>query len=74
MKTCPECSSEKLFCHSNISSSGGYGPTLLPELGGFLNAATMQVVLCADCGLVRFYADPPARAKALEKWKPVNEA
>ena len=36
---------------------------LLPNLGGFFRFPKFEVVVCADCGLTRFYADAPARAK-----------
>jgi predicted nucleic-acid-binding Zn-ribbon protein len=59
---CPECKSPNLFC-IETNSGGGYGPILLPRLGGFLRMARFCVVVCADCGLTRFYAEPGARAK-----------
>ena len=45
------------------SSGGHHGPCLLPGLGGFLSFAQLNVVVCADCGLTRFYAEPEARTK-----------
>ena len=61
-KTCPECAGQNLFATS-VNSAGPHGPMLLPGLGGFLHFAKFSVVVCGDCGLTRFYAEPCARAK-----------
>jgi predicted nucleic-acid-binding Zn-ribbon protein len=59
---CPECERQNVF--ATISNSGaGYGPMFLPGLGGFLRMAKFEVLVCADCGLTRFYAEPDARTK-----------
>jgi predicted nucleic-acid-binding Zn-ribbon protein len=61
-KTCPECGGPNLY--STITGSGvSRGLVALPELGGLFRAARISVVVCADCGLTRFYADPDAREK-----------
>ena len=56
--------------HNTVKSAGPYGPVLLPGLGGFLNFAQFKVVVCGDCGLTRFYAEPDALAKlpGAKKW------
>ena len=59
---CPECDGSNLFC-TETDSGGGYGPMLLRGLGGFLRMAKFRVVVCGDCGLTRFYAEPSARSK-----------
>jgi predicted nucleic-acid-binding Zn-ribbon protein len=59
---CPDCGGSNLFCTGSISG-GGYGPMLLPGLGGFLRPAKFRVVVCGDCGLTQFYAEPSAREK-----------
>jgi predicted nucleic-acid-binding Zn-ribbon protein len=61
-RTCPECGSANLR-QTTTASAGAYGPVLLPGLGGFLHSAQLRVVVCADCGLTRFYADSKALAK-----------
>ena len=71
---CPECESRQLYVHSEISSSGPYGPKLLPELGFLFAPATLTAVLCVDCGNVRFFADPDACSKAAKQWTPIAEA
>ena len=38
---------------------------LLPKLGSFFRPAYFRVVVCADCGLTRFYTEPEARTKLL---------
>ncbi len=61
-KQCPECGGATLY-HNTVKSAGPYGPALLPGLGGFLNFAQFKVIVCGDCGLTRFYAEPDALAK-----------
>ena len=65
MKACPECGSNKVYRYKKpIESAGAYGPVLLPKLNpGFLSTAKMVVVVCKDCGLIRFYATEEAREK-----------
>jgi hypothetical protein len=61
-RACPECSAKDL--RVNVTASGSIrGPQLLPGLGDWLTYAPITVVVCRDCGLVRFFAQP----KALEK-------
>ena len=59
---CPECDGRNLYTTS-VVSAGGHGPVLLPGLGGFLRFAKFDVVVCSDCGLTRFFAEPSARTK-----------
>ena len=70
-KMCPECNSRDLFFTTDVASAGGYGPALLPGLGGFFFSAKMTVVACKQCGLIRYFASPEARAKldTSSKWK-----
>ena len=61
-KPCPECGQKNLYV-TTTSSSGSEGPRLLPQLGGFWHSAKFEVVVCADCGLTRFFASEEARGK-----------
>ena len=61
-RACPECGGASLYVTS-AESAGATGPVLLPGLGTFLSYAMMQVVLCRDCGLLRFYAAEAARSR-----------
>ena len=67
--TCPECGGGT-YVHASTRAGGGYGPYFLPGLGGFLRMASFKVVVCGDCGLTRFYAEPDALAKLpdAKKW------
>lgn len=69
-KKCPECGLENIYA-TTTNSGGGYGPILLPQLGGFLRMAAFEVLVCANCGLTRFYADAAARTKlpGANKWR-----
>lgn len=70
---CPECGSRTLYQGPATSSGGGHAPNYLPELGRFLFSARFVLVVCRDCGLTRFFAQPEARAKLKDakKWKTV---
>jgi len=72
VKPCPECGKTNLFV-TTTNSGGGYGPMLLPKLGGFIVPATFEVVVCADCGLTRFFASPDARNRlaTTKNWRKI---
>lgn len=71
---CPECGAASLY-RTTTNSGGGHGPMLLPELGRsfWRPFAKFQVVVCAVCGLTRFYAEPDARLKlpTADGWLPI---
>ena len=58
--TCPYCSGQALYVR-RVSSAGGQGPYFLAGLGEFLHYAEFDVVVCADCGLTQFFAEPLAQ-------------
>ena len=70
-KQCPECGSDNLHGSGPISAVGGYGPDLLPGLGKLFSNASFMAVLCADCGLTRYYAtsETIGRLKQSDKWR-----
>jgi predicted nucleic-acid-binding Zn-ribbon protein len=70
---CPNCGGRTLFQGPATSSGGGHAPNYLPGLGRFLVSAKFVLVICRDCGLTRFFAQPEARQKLREsgKWKAV---
>ncbi len=70
---CPNCGGRTLYRGPATSSGGGYAPTYLPGLGRFLSSAKFVLVVCRDCGLTRFFAEPEARARLKEsgKWTAV---
>lgn len=59
---CPECDGSDLH-YAAVDSGGLYGPALLLGLGSFLRLAKLRVLVCAGCGLTRFYAERHACAK-----------
>ncbi len=67
---CPGCGGSSLYQNRDVESRGGYGPDLLPGLGGFVRSAKFVVVVCSTCGLTRFYAQLEAREKLgdSKKW------
>lgn len=68
-KPCPHCAGTELYTHR--VSSAGQTIRLLPGLGSFLHFAEFDVVVCAGCGLTRFFAEPAARqnARSSDAWK-----
>ena len=69
---CPECGRQNVFA-TTTNSGGGYGPMLLPCLGGFFRMAKFEVLVCADCGLAHYYAEPAARVKLpqAQQWRSI---
>jgi predicted nucleic-acid-binding Zn-ribbon protein len=69
---CPNCRSNTLYSGPATSSGGGHAPNYLPGLGkGWFLSARFVLVVCRDCGLTRFFAQPEARKKLGEarQWK-----
>lgn len=68
--TCPHCGRKSIYRTDDVPSAGGHGPKLLPSLGGIFISARFMILVCADCGLTRFFADAKARSKLSEadKW------
>ena len=68
---CPGCGGNTLYRGPATNSGGGHAPNFLPGLGTFLRVAKFTLVVCRDCGLTRFFAEPEARVKLKEssKWK-----
>src|SRR5262249_45410913 len=64
-RDCPECGGTDL--RVTITESGNrWGPRLLPGLGTWLAYGPLTVVVCRECGFVRFFAQP-ATLEKLEK-------
>lgn len=61
---CPNCRGEVLY--TSPTTTNGEGPALLPRLGRLFSPAKLDVVVCADCGLVRLFAGEAER-RQLEK-------
>jgi predicted nucleic-acid-binding Zn-ribbon protein len=70
---CPNCGGRTLYQGPPTSAGGGHAPNYLPGLGKFLASAKFVLVVCRDCGLTRFFAQPEARQRLREsgKWKAV---
>jgi predicted nucleic-acid-binding Zn-ribbon protein len=71
LKPCPTCGSDELYANRISSAGSRHGIRLLPGLGSFLHYAELNVVLCANCGLTRFFAEPSAceKVKSAPEWK-----
>jgi len=73
---CPHCGSTTPYWQPKVPANGLGGPFLLYGLEtGFLPTATFDVVVCADCGLTRFFAGAKERAKLpkAKKWSRVEQ-
>jgi predicted nucleic-acid-binding Zn-ribbon protein len=63
-RTCPECGSRDQYqAGKPVSAGGGHAPNFLPDLGTWYRPGRFEVVVCADCGLTRYYAEAEARQK-----------
>ncbi len=73
ISACTNCGSKQLFKSGELSSGGGHAPNWLPGLGGFWSAEKLTVVVCKDCGSMRFFARAEALSKLAEssKWSRV---
>lgn len=71
---CPECEGTSIYRSTGVRSRGGYGPSLLPGLGGVFTSATFTVLACKDCGLARYFVDKRGRANLdrSNHWKRVR--
>lgn len=70
---CPACSSEKVYKYKKpITAGGGYAPQLIPGIS-LMSAGKFTPVVCASCGLVRFFADGRTveRIEASKHWSRV---
>jgi predicted nucleic-acid-binding Zn-ribbon protein len=57
--SCSHCGAEEL--HSRrVSSYGGHGPYILKGLGRLFHYADFDVVVCANCGFMQFFAEKAA--------------
>lgn len=63
---CPNCDGRNLYRSNEISAGGGHAPDYLAGLGRFWGAEKLNVVVCRDCGLMRFFARESATAKLEE--------
>ena len=70
ISSCPNCNSKNLYKSKETSSGGGHAPNYLPGLGKGFKSARIEVVLCRDCGMARFFAAPEAKRRVSEskKW------
>ena len=72
---CPNCQGRTLYAGREISAgTGQHGPNHLDGLGSFWKSARLTIVVCRDCGLMRFFASSEATAKLKEssKWRAVT--
>ncbi len=66
-RACPNCKGPNQYrAEKPVSAGGGYAPNFLPRLGTFFASARFTMIVCADCGLTRFFADNAARMKLAE--------
>src|SRR5690349_14009138 len=73
---CPTCGSEELYWSQSVTGTSANTATDYPGVqtgirGGISLAGTFRLLMCADCGLTRFYADPVTTKKLAGsfRWK-----
>ena len=67
-KSCLHCGGTELYVRR---ASALHGINVLPGLGSFMHHAEVDVVLCARCGLTRYFAEPSAceNARSDTRWR-----
>ena len=67
--SCSHCGGVELYTR-RVSSGGSDGPYFLTGLGHFMHYAQFDVVICGQCGLTQFFAEPSARGQleSHEQW------
>ncbi|MCL4275536.1 MAG: hypothetical protein QY328_11830 [Anaerolineales bacterium] len=53
-KKCPECGNDEIYAKT-VGARGGYGPDLLPGVGGFWAGGKFEIYVCGKCGYSQFY-------------------
>ena len=73
-KVCPECAGANLFVRREVGVYGGYGPNLLPGTRGVFFGPRVAVLVCKDCGFIRFFAEEKTLAKIGPQngWEPLR--
>ncbi len=62
MTPCPHCHSDRVFKSEKVVDTTTIGGELLPKLASStFSSAKMRAVVCADCGLLRYFVEPDAR-------------
>jgi hypothetical protein len=62
---CIHCGGGTLYTFRTASATT-HSPPFLRGLGSFLRFAKVDVVVCAQCGFMQFFADESARTKLAE--------
>ena len=66
-RTCPNCDGTNLYVSSHKVGSGSvFAPNYLPGLDKLGGPARLRVVVCIDCGLMRFFTDSDITSRILE--------
>jgi hypothetical protein len=68
---CPECGAAELYTRQTHAPGGDKYGSVLDGLGGIFSHPTVNVVICARCGLLRLFADPGAlgEVRSHKDWK-----
>ncbi len=63
MTPCPNCQSNEVYAYKETVPFTGKHVSYLPGLGTMFSAAYVKPVLCAECGLTRYFAQDDARER-----------
>jgi predicted nucleic-acid-binding Zn-ribbon protein len=74
-ESCPHCSGTELYVRRLSACGGGGGSYFLQGLGELLHYAHFDVVVCAQCGLTQFFAEPLAQRNVRNHpdWQRITE-
>ena len=67
-KTCPSCSSREVYSRI-VHARGGYGPDLLPKVGGLFRGGKFELYVCGTCGCTQFFVPDELLASVRQKYE-----
>jgi predicted nucleic-acid-binding Zn-ribbon protein len=66
-KTCPSCGGREIYFRT-VGARGGYGPDLLPKVGGLLRGGKFELYICGTCGFTQIYVPEKLLSAVREKY------
>ena len=70
-KTCPSCGGREIYSRI-VGARGGYGPDLLPKVGGLFRGGKFELYICGTCGFTQLFVPekllPAVREKYDRAW------
>ncbi len=67
-ENCPVCGSNEIY-YRNVRAVGGYGPDLLPDIGGIMTRKYFESFICGNCGFYQLFVPEPLLSMVKDKYK-----